>query len=67
MANLNVLHRHVPKLLYSIPEVMASVSVGRTHLYAEISRGNLKTVKSGKLTRIRHEDLVAWIDAMQAI
>ena len=64
MANLNVLNRPVPKLLYSIPEVMASTSVGRTHLYAEISRGNLKIVKSGKLTRIRHEDLVAWIDGM---
>ena len=55
----------VPKLLYSAKEVMAATSFGPTFVYEALASGRLKSIGSGKKRRIRHEDLTAWIEAME--
>ena len=56
----------VPKLLYTAQDVMAATSFGSTYVYEALASGRLKSLGSGKRRRIRHEDLMAWIEAMEA-
>ncbi len=54
----------LPKRAYSIPEVCEQASIGRTRLYSEISNGRLRTVKCGRRTLIRAEDMDAWLRSL---
>jgi excisionase family DNA binding protein len=49
------------KLAYSIAELPAVVSLGRSHIYEEIRAGRLRTVKAGRRTLVLAEDLHAWL------
>lgn len=51
------------KLAYSIAELPAIISVGRSHLYEEIRAGRLRTVKVGRRTLVLADDLQAWLRA----
>jgi excisionase family DNA binding protein len=46
-----------------IDEASKASGVGRSTLYAEIKRGNLKTRKVGRRTVIAVADLRAWLDS----
>ena len=48
-------------LAVSIPEAARLSGCGRSTLYAEISRGNLKIRKVGRRTIIAMDDLRAWL------
>ena len=50
-------------LAYSIKEACAACRVGRTTLYAAISRGDLKTRKVGRRRLVIAEDLKSWLDS----
>ena len=58
--------RAVPKMLFSVNDLVAATSYGRTFIYEQIAAGKLKSIGSGKQRRVRHEDLLAWIGAMEA-
>jgi excisionase family DNA binding protein len=53
------------KRLYTIKESCAVVGLGPTSIYKLLKTGALKAVKVGSLTRIRSEDLEAWLAALQ--
>jgi len=48
------------KATYSVREVMELLSVGRTSLYAAVSRGELRRMKLGRRTLFSAADLAAW-------
>ena len=52
------------KLAYSIAELPAIVSLGRSHIYEEIRSGRLRTIKAGRRTLVLAEDLRAWLQSM---
>jgi excisionase family DNA binding protein len=52
------------KFAYSIAELPALVSLGRSHIYEEIRAGKLRTVKAGRRTLVLAEDLRAWLHSM---
>ena len=52
------------KLAYSIAELPAIVSLGRSHIYEEIRAGRLRTVKAGRRTLVLADDLRAWLRSM---
>lgn len=54
------------KLAYTVNEVLAAIGIGRTKLYQEIAKGDLKTFKIGKRTLIASDDLMAWLNAQRA-
>ena len=53
------------KMLFKIPEVMATTGYSRGALYAQIRSGALPIVKLGRSTRIHRADLEAWIEALR--
>lgn len=54
---------HVPRELYTIPETMRAMHVSRDTVYKLMDAGELPTVYIGRARRIRHADIVAYIDA----
>jgi excisionase family DNA binding protein len=56
----------VPNLLYGIAEVGKATSLGRSSVYSLIAAGKLRTVKVGRRTLIRAEDLKAFVDGLGA-
>lgn len=57
--------RAVPKMLYSVNDLVAATSYGRTFIYEQLAAGKLESIGTGKQRRIKHEALVAWIDGME--
>jgi len=51
----------VKKLAYAIPEAIEITGIHKDLLYAEINRGNLRTVKVGRRRLIRAEALEQWL------
>jgi excisionase family DNA binding protein len=56
----------VPKLLYSIAEAAALLSLSRAHLYRLLGRGELASLWSGRSRRISHVDLEAYVERLRA-
>ena len=52
------------KIAYTIVEVCALASVGRTTVYQCINEGTLKAVKLGRRTLILAEDLRDWLSGL---
>lgn len=52
------------KLLFSIPDLMAATSLGRTRIYEEIHAGRLTPVKSGRRTLFPRTEVLAWIERL---
>lgn len=50
-------------LAVAIPEAARLSGCGRSTLYAEISKGNLKIRKVGRRTIITMDDLRSWLDS----
>jgi len=50
-------------LAYSIADVCAATSCGRTTVYAAIKCGELRAIKIGRRTVVTSTDLRAWLDA----
>lgn len=61
-----VLPQLPPKLAYSIKEVSALLSVGRTRIYDAVQKKELRIVKCRHRTLILDADLRAWIDSWRA-
>lgn len=51
-------------LAVPIPEAARIGGVGRSTIYAEISRGHLKTRKVGRRTIVMVDDLKAWLASL---
>lgn len=66
MTTVDEVTRAVPKMLYSVNDLVATTSYGRTFIYEQLAAGKLKSIGTGKQRRIKHDDLVAWIASMQA-
>lgn len=52
------------KLAYTIREAVVACGIGKSTLYVQIAKGNLKTRKLGSATVIRREDLQAFLDGL---
>jgi excisionase family DNA binding protein len=50
------------KGLYRVEEACIILSLGRTHLYDEIKKGRLRSVKIGKSIRIPPEALTEYVE-----
>ena len=57
----------VPKLVYSIPDVMATADAGRTTIYRAIQAGELVARKRGRRTIILAEDLRRWLNDLKPL
>jgi excisionase family DNA binding protein len=53
------------KALYSIPEIIEMIGIGRTRLYQELNSGKLKAVKIGKRTCVTKASLEAWLSKLE--
>jgi excisionase family DNA binding protein len=53
------------KRLYTVKEFCVVAGLGPTTIYKLLKAGALKAVKVGSLTRIRREDLEAWLASLQ--
>lgn len=49
------------KLAYSISDLPALTSLGRSFIYEEIKAGRLHTVKAGRRTLVMADDLKSWL------
>jgi len=56
----------VEKLLYTVNEAAALLSLSRSKLYAEIQQGRLRPLKIGTAVRFTHHELRRYIDAYAA-
>lgn len=51
----------LPRLAYTINEVLKSVGCGRTRLFAEMRAKRLRTMRVGRRVLIRAEALQEWL------
>jgi excisionase family DNA binding protein len=52
------------KLLVTVDEAARRLSIGRSHIYEHLLRGNLRSVRIGRSRRIASSDLEAFIDQL---
>lgn len=50
------------RLLITIDEAARRLSIGRSHVYQQLQRGGLRSVRIGRSRRILEQDLQAFID-----
>ena len=56
----------VDRMLLTVEEAAAVFGVGRSLMFELIGRGQVRTVRVGRLRRIRPEDLRAYVDQLGA-
>jgi excisionase family DNA binding protein len=56
-----------PKILNSIPDVVARTSLSRSTVYEEMASGRLRSVKVGRRRLITESALVAYIEGLDAV
>jgi hypothetical protein len=54
----------LPKLAYSIQDLVRLSGLGRSFIYEQINSGSLKVKKAGSRTVILAHDARAWLDAL---
>jgi excisionase family DNA binding protein len=54
--------RELPKLAYSVMEIVESTSLSRASVYKAIRVGDLRSVRIGARRIILHEDLQRWLE-----
>jgi excisionase family DNA binding protein len=52
------------RLLLTVEEAGAALGVGRSLMYEFIARGEIRTVRVGRLRRVRPEDLRAFVSSL---
>ncbi|MGI8477523.1 MAG: helix-turn-helix domain-containing protein [Thermomicrobiales bacterium] len=52
-----------PAQLFTVRETGDLLRMSRSKVYEEFASGRLRPVKIGRSTRVRSDDLAAWIDA----
>ncbi|GAA3213956.1 helix-turn-helix domain-containing protein [Actinocorallia longicatena] len=55
----------LPKVLYTVPEAMAVLSLSRSQLYREVAAGRLTIVKSGRASRISAGAIAAYVAILE--
>ena len=55
---------HPNALLVTIEEAARRLSIGRSHIYAQMQCGNLRSIRIGRSRRILERDLEAFIDEL---
>ncbi|MFT7571766.1 MAG: excisionase family DNA binding protein [Paracoccaceae bacterium] len=58
-------NHQVTKAAFSIPEVMESLSLGRTTIYEQIKAGNLRTLKVGRRTIVPANAVSEFLDKLE--
>lgn len=53
------------KAAYDLPGLTAVISIGRSKLYEEVSRGALRATKVGKRTLFLATDVAAYLDTLR--
>lgn len=56
----------VDRMLLTVEEAAAVLGVGRSLMFELIGRGQVRTVRVGRLRRVRPEDLRAYVDQLGA-
>ena len=51
-------------LLVTVEEAARRLSIGRSHIYAQMQCGNLRSIQIGRSRRILERDLEAFIDEL---
>jgi excisionase family DNA binding protein len=54
------------RLLYSIPDSLVQLGIGRSTLFELIGSGEIRTVKIGRRTLIAHDELVRYVHTLNA-
>ena len=52
----------IPKLLYTVPEVVEATGFSRSFIYEHIKAGSLRVVRKGNTVRVKVDDLERWIE-----
>lgn len=55
------------KMLYTLTDVAAALSVGRSKVYELVRCGALPSVRIGGSRRVRGEDLTAYVDSRERV
>lgn len=55
------------KLLHPPEEAAELLTISRSQLFELLARGEIKSVKIGRLRRIPHDELTAYIDGLRAL
>jgi excisionase family DNA binding protein len=55
------------KIAYSIAEAVRASGMSRSAIYLALKSGDLRGVKLGRRTLVRHEDLAAYIARLPAL
>lgn len=58
------MHIQVNQPIYSVPETLALLKIGRTKFYEEVAAGRIHAVKSGHRTLIPAQTITDWISAL---
>ncbi len=56
--------RDAQQLLITVDEAARRLSIGRSHIYDQMQRGNLRSVLIGRSRRILDRDLEAFIEGL---
>ena len=54
-------------MLYTLTDVAAALSVGRSKVYELVRSGALPSVRIGGSRRVRGEDLAAYVDSLERV
>ena len=54
------------KQLYTLPEVQAALSLGRSKIYELIGAGALKPLRVGRSVRFRAQEIASFVERLQA-
>ena len=52
------------KILYSVPEAMAALSIGRSFLFELLASGQIRSCRAGKRRLIYSDSLKQWADSL---
>lgn len=55
------------KMLYTLTDVTAALSVGRSKVYELVRSGALPSVRIGGSRRVRGEDLADYVDSLERV
>lgn len=56
---------HTP-LLYTVPEALAMLRMGRTTFYAEVNARRLQIIKRGRSTLVTADDIAAYVNLLRS-